>query len=209
MRESDDTLTRFARRFRAIEGQIPDRPFEGLRLRAHPRARLTMPSLAAGASILLVLALIAVPLALRRSDSSVVDGPSSAPSVSVGASRSPRVITTGAASWTVVCNAASDVDCDGAVGLFWNNLARSGKIIFDESGGRLSVDPRACPTFNGLTARECWDVTAVRPGGPFCMVVAHDSNDPRYPNYFQIGGEDGAGRLGGPPDGWPMCLDAP
>lgn len=108
-----------------------------------------------------------------------------------------------------MCNATADADCDGAVGLFSNNLARSWKLILDESGGRLTVEPRACPTFNGLTARQCWDVAAVRPGGPFCMVVAHDANDRRYPDYFQIGGQDGAGRAGGPPAGWPMCLDAP
>lgn len=208
MHESDDTLTRFERRFRAIEGEIPDRSFEALRLRARPRPRYAVPSLAVGAAILLVLALIVVPPALRRSDSSVVGGPSSTPTVSVEPSPTPRAITTGEATWTVMCKATSDADCDGAVGLFANNLARSWEMILDESGGHLTVESRACPTFNGLTARLCWDVTAVRSSGPFCMVVAHDANDPRYPDYFQIGGQDGAGRAGGPPDGWPMCLDS-
>lgn len=208
MHESDDTLTRFERRFRAIEGEIPARSFEARGLHSPPRSRLTVPSLAIGAATLLVLTLIVVSPALRRSDSPVV-GPPSTPTVSVEPSPTPRVIRTGEATWAVRCEAASDADCDGAVELFANNLAWSGKMILDESGGRLTVESRACPTFNGLTARQCWDVTAVRPSGPFCMVVAHDANDPRYPNYFQIGGQDGAGRFGGPPDGWPMCLDTP
>jgi len=51
-------------------------------------------------------------------------------------------------------------------------------------------------------------VTAILLDGAFCMVVAHDANDSRYPDYFQIGGQDGAGRAGGPPSGWPMCEPA-
>jgi hypothetical protein len=207
MHESEDTLTRFERRFRAIEGEIPDRPFATLLHGARPRSRYAVRSPAVGAAILVVLALIVVPPALRRSDSSVVGGPSAAP-VSVEPSPTPRMLTTGEATWTVTCDATSDADCDGAVGLFVNNLARSWKTILDESGGRLTVEARTCPTFNGLTADACWDVTAIRPNGPVCMVVAYDANDPAYPGYFQIGGEAGGGQAGGPPDGWPMCLDA-
>jgi hypothetical protein len=209
MLESDDTLTRFERRFQAIEREIPDGSFEGLRLRARRRAHYAGTPLAVGAAILLALAVIVVPAALRRSDSSVVGGPTSTPVVSAEPSPTPRVITTGDATWTVMCDATSDADCDGAVGLFANNLARSWKAILKESGGRLAIEPRSCPTFNGLTARLCWDVTAMRLSGPFCMVVAHDANDHRYPDYFQIGGQDGAGRAGGPPEGWPMCLGHP
>jgi hypothetical protein len=209
MHDTDDTLTRFQRRFRAIEEQIPDRSFESLRLPARPRSRYTMPSLAVGAAILLVLALVVVPPALRRSNSSPA-GSSPTPAVTVLPSPTPRLITSGIATWTVMCNGASDADCEGAVGLFTNNLARSWAMILDQSGGRLTVQPRACPTrIDGLTARLCWDVTAVISSGPFCMVVAHDANDSRYPAFFEIGGQDGTGRAGGPPTGWPMCLDAP
>ena len=136
-------------------------------------------------------------------------GPSREPATTTDPSPSPRPITTGELTWSVVCHATTDSDCDGAVGLFANNLARSWKDIFDESGGRLTLEPRPCPTFNGLTASECWDVTAVRPSGPFCMVVAHGANDARYPAFFEIGGLDGAGRATGPPKGWPMCLGLP
>jgi hypothetical protein len=206
MHDSDDTLTRFERRFRAIEGQIPSRSFEALLLRARPRSRYARPSLAVAAAIVLIAALIVVPPALRRSASSAPGSASPTPAVSVEPSPTARAITIGEGTWTVMCNGTSDANCDGAVGLFANNLGWSWKVILDESGGDLAVQPRACPTFNGLTARQCWDVTAVRPSGPFCTVVAHDANDPRYPDYFEIGGQDGTGRAGGPPDGWPMCV---
>jgi len=209
MTDHDNTLARFERRFKGIEAEIPDRSFETLRHPARPRARPAMPSLAIGAALLLLVALVFLPRALGPSGPAAGGGPSSTPALSVQPSATPRVITTGratlTATWTVMCSGTSDADCDGAVGLFANNLARSWQTILDESGDRLTVEPRACPTFNGLTARQCWDVTAVRPRGPFCMVVANDANDPRYPDYFQIGGQDGAGRAGGPPDGWPMC----
>jgi hypothetical protein len=78
--------------------------------------------------------------------------------------------------------------------------------MLGESGGRLTVESRACPTFNGLTARQCWDVTAALASGPFCMVVAHAANDTRFPDYFEIGGQDGTRLGGGPPTGWPMCV---
>lgn len=208
MHEHDDTLSGFENRFRAIEGEIPDRPFETVWLGARPRARYAMPPLAVATGVLLVIALIVVLPALRRSDAPVVGGPSSTPTASVEPSPTPRLVTTGEATWSVMCDATSDTHCDRAVGLFANNLARSWKMILDESGGRLAVEPRACPTFDGLSARQCWDVTAVMPNGPFCMVVAHDANDSRYPDYFQIGGQDATGRAGGLPDGWPMCLDS-
>jgi hypothetical protein len=216
MTDHDDTLARFERRFSAIEAEIPHRSFERVRQSARPRARAAMPPLAIGAALLLLVALVVAPRVLRPSEPAAVGGPSSTPAVSLEPSETPeasfepsatpRVI---AGAWTAMCNGTSDADCDGAVGLFANNLARSGQRILEESGGRLTVEPRACPTFNGLTARQCWDITVVRPSGPFCMVVANDANDPRYPDYFQIGGQDGAGRAGGPPDGWPMCLNVP
>ncbi len=105
-----------------------------------------------------------------------------------------------------MCDGTSDVDCDGAIGLFANNLARSWQWILDGSGGRLTVQPRACPTLDGIAARQCWDVTALLPDGPFCMVVTHGSSDPLHSDYFEIGGQDGEGRGAPLPSGWPMCL---
>lgn len=131
--------------------------------------------------------------------------PVATPASTLAPSSTPRAVTLGGTTWTVACGGASDMDCDGAIGLFANNLAWSWRMVLDQSGGRLTVEPRACPTFDGLTARQCWDVTAVLSNGPMCMVVANGANDPRYPDYFEIGGQDGAGRAGGPPKGWPMC----
>lgn len=203
MPEPDDIQTRFERRFSAIEAEIPARSFEAGRVRSSSRSRRATSSLAVSAAVLLVFALIVVPPMLRRSDSPAIIG---GPSASVESSLIPRVIMTGELTWAVTCGATSDSDCDGAVELFANNLARSGQQIFDDSGGRLGVMPRDCPTRNGLTARRCWDVTAILPSGPLCMVVAHGATDPRYPAYFQIGGQDAAGRGGSPPDDWPLCL---
>jgi hypothetical protein len=196
MHGPDDIQSRFNRRFRAIETHIPDRPVAVVRVSGPPRARLAGAALGLTVMLVLVAAVVVLPGARR-------------PSVSAEPSPTARTVQTGEAAWAVMCNATSDSDCDGAVGLYVNNLARSWKAIRDESGARLTVEPRACPTINGLTARQCWDVTAVRPSGPFCMVVAHDANDPRYPAYFEIGGQDGTGRAGGPPVGWPMCRTDP
>jgi hypothetical protein len=205
MIETDDLL-RFERRFRAIEAEIPDRPFEVRGHRAHLRARDVMPVLAVGTLIVLVVAFVIGSPTRRPADTSTVGEPSATATVTPEPSPSPRTITTGEITWTAVCNATSDTDCDGAVGLFANNLAWSRNAIFDASSGRVTVEPRACPTFNGLTARQCWDVTAVRPDEPFCMVVAYDASDPRYAGYFQLGGHDGSGRIGPPPSGLPMCI---
>jgi len=158
----------------------------------------------------ILLGLVGVLALAAVSAAALVWQAGSTPAISVEPSATPRVTTTtGGATWTVMCNGTSNKDCDGAIGLFSNNLAMNWQQILDASGGRLIVAPRSCPTFNGLTARQCWDVTAVLPSGPFCMVVANDANDPRYPDYFEIGGQDGTDRLGGSPTGWPMCLRSP
>jgi hypothetical protein len=204
-----DTLARFERRFRGIEDEIPDGAFTA----ALPRSRVRtagVQSMRVGAAVLVVVvALVGASLALRPSTvpagmvgASPTSAASPAPTVP---SPTPRAITAGRATWAVACGGIADEDCDGAVGLFTNNLARSWQMVRDQSAGRLTVEPRACPTFNGLTARQCWDVTAVLSTGSMCMVVANGANDPRYPDYFEIGGQDGTGRGGGPPTGWPMC----
>lgn len=207
MNELDqDTFARFKRRFRGIEDEIPNGTFSA----AVPRSRVRIAgvrSLRAGAAVLVVVGvLVGASVALRPSTTPSANvGASPTPVVTSAPSPTPRTVTTGRATWTVACGGISDKDCDGAVGLFANNLARSWQMVLDQSAGRLTVEPRMCPTFNGLTARQCWDVTAVLSTGSMCMVVANGANDPRYPDYFEIGGQDGAGRAGGPPKGWPMC----
>jgi len=206
MHEHDqETFDRFERRFRGIEDEIPNVTFSAGR----PRSRagnVGVPSLRAGAAVLVVVAvLVGASLALRPSTPAANVGASPTPVATPAPSPTPRAVTTVRATWTVACGGISDKDCDGAVGLFANNLARSWQMVLDQSGGRLTVESRICPTFDGLTARQCWDVTAVLSSGPMCMVVANGANDPRYPDYFEIGGQDGAGRVRGSPKGWPMC----
>lgn len=210
MHELDqDTFARFERRFRGIEDEIPNGTFSA----APPRSRARIAgvrSLRAGAAVLVVLAvLVGSSLALWLSAPAANVGASptavATPVATLAPFPTPRAVTTGLATWTVACGGTSDKDCDGAVELFANNLARSWQMVLDQSGGRLTVEPRKCPTFNGLTAHQCWDVTAVLSTGPMCMVVANGANDPRYQGYFEIGGQDGTGRAGGPRKGWPMC----
>lgn len=204
-----ETFARFERRFRGIEDEIPDGTFSA----AGPRSRsriISLWSLRAGAVAVVVVAVVVGSwLALRQpAPAGNVGGrpaPLATPISTLAPSPTPRVVTTGGATWTVACGGTADKDCDGAVGLFTNNLARSWQMVLDQSGGRLTVEPRMCPTFNGLTARQCWDVTAVLSSGPMCTVVANGANDARYPDYFEIGGQDGAGRGGELPKGWPMC----
>jgi hypothetical protein len=115
-------------------------------------------------------------------------------------------VTTGGTAWTADCTAASSDDCVGAVELFAINLGRSSEPVFDQSGGQVTLVPRPCPASGPVKAAACWDVTAQTTNGPFCMVVAHRATDPRYPDYFEIGGMDGVGEAGGHPSDWPMCL---
>jgi hypothetical protein len=205
-----ETFARFERRFRGIEDEIPIGSFPAVVGRS--RARIVGGrSLRAAAAVLVVIAVLAgSSLALRRAAPAAIVGASptvvaTTPLATAASTATPRAVTTGSLTWTVACGGASDADCDGAVGLFANNLAGSWQGVHSQSGGRLTVEPRMCPTFDGLTARQCWDVTAVLSSGPMCMVVAHGANDPRYPDYFEIGGQDGADRAMGPPKGWPMC----
>jgi hypothetical protein len=220
MNEPDTTYWRFERRFRAIEAEVPERPFAVRPPRQGPRARLQAPSLLAGATVVLLAVLVLVPMAQRSpapaaappsATAAATIAPTGSPLSSTAPSPTPRLVTTGRLTWTAACRSTSDADCDGAVGLFSNNLARSWQWVHKDSGGQLTVEPRACPTTaGGLTARSCWDVTAAVPNGPICMVVANGANDPRYPAYFQIGGDDETGQIavpGAPPR--PMCLATP
>jgi len=213
MHASDEEIVQaFGRRFGAIEREVPATPpFVVLRQSRGDPKRWALPTATAVALVVLLVASFA-----SRALVLPLGSGGSTPAVGTEPSASPRAISVGDATvggkvtWNALCGGASDIECDGVVRLFTTNLGRSWRSIVDQSGGRLTMEPRSCPLRpDGLTARVCWDVTAVIASGPFCMVVAHDADDPRYAPYFQIGGEDGAGRVGGLPSGWPMCLGRP
>jgi hypothetical protein len=113
--------------------------------------------------------------------------------------------------WTANCNGVAVVDCRGSVERFVNLLARDAAGILDESGGLLDVTSRpVCPPVQAWAdGSECWQVSARGAtwpaGGAICMVIARRGSDLRYPPYVQVGGEDGTGRAGGMPAGWPSC----
>jgi hypothetical protein len=91
MNEHDDTLARFKRRFQAIEAEIPERSFQVARPRSRPRSLVDAPALAVVAVMLLILALVVIPQALRPSTPVAVGGPSSPPSLSADLSPTPGV----------------------------------------------------------------------------------------------------------------------
>lgn len=89
-----------------------------------------------------------------------------------------------------------------------NNLAWSAAAVLRESGGKVSVTPRHdCPAVaDYIDASFCWQASATRPSGPVCMVIARQADPAKAGSDFgQVGGDDMAGRAGGPPEGWPTC----
>jgi hypothetical protein len=211
MDEQDrDTFGRFERRFRAIEAEIPERWVRPPSRR--PTSRFA-PLVGVAAALVVVVgaAIVVVPrpsLIGPPSESIGAPGATSTPAPTPVASPQRRTIQTGDLAWFAACADVTDADCDGAVALFANNLARSQSFVHTQSGGLLHVFPRPCPTYRGLTARLCWDITVVVADGPKCMLVAHDANDDRYGPYFQFGGHDWTGRFTPPgrPSGQPRCL---
>ena len=67
MNDPDEILTRFQNRFRAIEAEIPERPFEVAPGRPRPRLRVALTSVPFGAALVLLVTLVVVPQALRPS----------------------------------------------------------------------------------------------------------------------------------------------
>jgi hypothetical protein len=210
MHEPDDTRSRFESRFQAIESQVPDRPFEALRLRARPRRRPGLSLLAAAAAILLVLALIVVPPALRRSESSGVGGPSSTPTatdrptstptVSMGpsptpqapASPSPVIVAVGEAQ-----AACLDIDvavCADIAGAGLTSLGRVGP----PTGIITARTRRTCPPVaDGVDASRCWQVETPTSKRVACVIVARrTAND----TYVRVAGDFPAGMATRP---WP------
>ena len=107
--------------------------------------------------------------------------------------------------WSAICEGVGTGDCEGVAALFVNNLAWSGKSVFDQSGGIVSVTPRPeCPAVPDYADPAfCWQATALVPSGPICMVVARLTvAGPR--GFGQAGGDDLTGRAIGPPN-WPIC----
>lgn len=189
--DDNDTFARFSRRFGAIESQIPDRQLAPGQAGSRVGADFAVPSAAAGLVIVAVLvALVALPRVLSPDRAGT--GATSTPELTAGATEDatapPLIVTAGRASWVVACGDANVEHCEGAVELFSNNLGRSWATVLEQSNGRLTVEPRACPALEGLTVERCWDVTAVITDGPLCIVVATGADDPRAAEYFQIGG---------------------
>jgi hypothetical protein len=108
--------------------------------------------------------------------------------------------------WSAKCERVGTGDCEGVAALFVNNLARSGKSVFDQSDGIVSVEPRPeCPALpDWADPAFCWQATAVVPSGPICMVVARQTVSGSL-GFGQVGGDDLTGLAGGPPKGWPTC----
>jgi hypothetical protein len=118
----------------------------------------------------------------------------------------PAAVTVRAGDWTATCDGVPDDDCQGVAALFVNNLARNWQWVFDQSGGKLSVEPRPkCPTVREWADPDfCWQATALVSTGSICMVIARQG--PARPAGFgQVGGDNVTGRAGGMPAGWPMC----
>ena len=109
--------------------------------------------------------------------------------------------------WTATCDGVATADCQGVAALFVNNLARGWKRVFDESGGRLVVEPRPdCPPVpSWADASGCWQASAPMSNGVVCMVIDRQSPPRTSHGFGQVGGDDLTGRAGGPPPGWPTC----
>jgi len=117
-------------------------------------------------------------------------------------------VTVKIGDWTANCQAVPADDCEGIAGLFINNLAWSGATVLNESGGRVSVEPRPmCPAVpKWADPSFCWQATAKVSTGTVCMVIARQLDPATAGSRFgQVGGVDLTGRLGGPPAGWPTC----
>jgi len=108
--------------------------------------------------------------------------------------------------WSASCDRVDTDDCQGVAAFFVNNLARSQRSVFEQSGGTLSVEPRPeCPAVPGWADSDfCWQATALVSGGSICMVIARQGPS-RPVGFGQVGGDDMTGRAGGPPVGWPIC----
>lgn len=111
--------------------------------------------------------------------------------------------------WTADCSTVQVGDCEGVARLFVNNLAWNSRGVLDASGGRIAVEARsACPSSmpDWAESSSCWQASAAGPTGDVCMVVARQADPARAGSAFgQVGGDEMAGRAGGPPAGWPVC----
>ena len=137
----------------------------------------------------------------------------SAPTV-VASSQPTDIVVSGTGAtvrfddWTATCAGVAAHECEGVAALFANNLARNGKWVLDESGGRIAVEARsACPAVpDWADPRQCWQATALVAAGPICMVIAGwPKADGATSTFGQVGGDEMAGRAGGSPSGWPTC----
>jgi hypothetical protein len=109
----------------------------------------------------------------------------------------------------VTCRDVPKDECQKVGALFVNNLARSWKRVFDASSGKIEVTNRsACPAVlpDWADPAPCWQAIAQAEPAPVCMVIARwQTAEGTALTFGQVGGDEMAGRAGGPPSGWPFC----
>ena len=164
------------------------------------------------AAVAFLVAACASPAPSAPVSSAVAPSPVTASSPPTGGPTDPVATGTGATvrfdDWTATCSEVAADECQGVAALFANNLAFNWKWVQGESGGRIAVGTRsAC---SGVPAwadpSECWQATAVVAAGPICMVIARwPKVEGAVATFGQVGGDDMAGDVGGPPPGWQSC----
>lgn len=164
-------------------------------------------------AVALLVAACASPAPSAPASSSVASStPTVAPSSQPTAGPTDLVVSgTGATvqfdGWTATCSDVAADECQGVAALFANNLARSWKSVFDESGGRIRVASRsACPAVpDWADPSRCWQATAQVAAGPICMVIARwPKAEGAVSTFGQVGGDEMAGPAG-PAGRWPTC----
>ena len=95
-----------------------------------------------------------------------------------------------------MCRDVPFLDCYGVAALFTNNLARNWQWVQEQSGGVVTVTPRAaCPPFGGdEDSNFCWQASASVDDGRVCMVVARQTHPVMGFDFGQVGGDEMAGR---------------
>ena len=128
------------------------------------------------------------------------------------ASGCTATVGVGDEAWTAECGVVLPDDCEGVAALFVNNLARSGRSIHDESGGRILVSPASCPadphpdavTYLDLSA--CWRAEAPLRVSRACMLIARQKDPAAVGSPFgQAGGDEYTGLSGAPEPGTAPC----
>jgi hypothetical protein len=126
----------------------------------------------------------------------------------LAACTSTVTLTDGA--WTATCLDTLPDDCRGVTELFVNNLARSGEMVRQASGGRVVVQPVACPELEAWAdpSAGCWRAIAPVPpdSDRACMLVARQKDPANALGPFgQAGGDNYTGLAGAREPGTTPC----